>query len=140
MTSASDPQGSISCVLLVGVGRVSFSALGSGFGFLDFARVGFRVKEIWFGSSSGHFFFCIFQSILAVFGKKLAIFLKKNYFGLLGFLKKLLGSGRVGQKGLGSGQISGRVLTRPIPRIASSTHLSKNGGRLASDKTILGNI
>ena len=28
----------------VGVGRVSFSALGMGFGFLDFARVGFRVK------------------------------------------------------------------------------------------------
>ena len=33
----------------LGVGRVSFSAIGLGFGFLDFARVGFRVKEIWFG-------------------------------------------------------------------------------------------
>ena len=104
-------------IYLVGMGRVSFSALGSGFGFLDFARVGFRVKEILFGSS----FFCIFQSILAVFGKKLAIFLKKNYFGLLGFFKKLLGSGRVGPKGLGSGQISGRVLTRPIPRFSNDT-------------------
>ena len=35
----------------------------------------------------------------------------KLYLGLLGFIKKLLGSGRVGQNGLGLGQISGRVLT-----------------------------
>ena len=35
--------------------------------------------------------------------------------GLLGFTKMCLGSGRVGLNGLGSGQISGRVLTRPIP-------------------------
>ena len=57
--------------LLLGVGQVSFSALGSGFGFLDFARVGFRVKL------RSNFFF-IFQSILAVFGKKISnISLKK---------------------------------------------------------------
>ena len=74
------------------MGRVSFSALGSGFGFLDFARV-----------KLGSSFFVIFQSILPVFGNKLAKFIKKIYFGLLGFLKKLLRSGRVGQKGLGSG-------------------------------------
>ena len=48
-------------MLRLGVGRVSFSALGSGFGFLDFARVGFRVKEIWFGSSSDQFFFSFFS-------------------------------------------------------------------------------
>ena len=42
---------------VLGVGRVSFSALGLGFGILDFARVGFRVKEIWFGSSLGQIFF-----------------------------------------------------------------------------------
>ena len=39
----------------------------------------------------------------------------KLYLGLLGFIEKLFGSGRVGQNGLGSGQISGRVLARPIP-------------------------
>ena len=63
---------------LVGMGRVSFSALGSGFGFLDFARVGFRVKEIWFGSSSGQIFLhfsvnfgCIWQKISNISQKKL---------------------------------------------------------------------
>ena len=40
--------------------------------------------------------------------------------GLLGFTKMCLGSGRVGLNGLGSGQILGRVLTRPIPRGQSS--------------------
>ena len=30
--------------MTLGVGQVSFSALGSGFRFLDFAQVGFRVK------------------------------------------------------------------------------------------------
>ena len=34
----------------------------------------------------------------------------------LGSTKMCLGSGWVGQNGLGSGQISGRVLTRPIPK------------------------
>ena len=64
-------------LLLLGVGRVSFSALGSGFGFLDFARVGFRVKEIWFGSSSGQIFLhfsvnfgCIWQKISNISQKK----------------------------------------------------------------------
>ena len=62
----------------VGVGWVSFSALGSGFGFLDFARVGFRVKEIWFGSSSCQIFFhfsvnlgCIWQQISKISQKNL---------------------------------------------------------------------
>ena len=41
----------------------------------------------------------------------------KLYLGLLGFIKKLFWSGRVGQNGLGLGQISGRVLARPIPNI-----------------------
>ena len=71
----------ITKTLEVGVGRVSFSALGSGFGFFDFARVRFRVFEYFLGSPSGQArvkFFCIFQSILARSGKKLAIFLKKN--------------------------------------------------------------
>ena len=35
------------------VGRVSFSALGSGFGFFDFARVGFRV--FWIFPASNDF-------------------------------------------------------------------------------------
>ena len=39
----------------------------------------------------------------------------KLYLGLLGLIKKLFGSGRVGQNSLGLGQISGRVLARPIP-------------------------
>ena len=82
------------------MGQVSFSALGSGFGFLILLGSGFRSKK--FGSGQARVkYFCIFQSILAVFGNKLAKFLKKIYFGLLRFLKKLLGSG----------QISGRVLT-----------------------------
>ena len=28
---------------------------------LDFTRIGFRVKEIWYGSSSGQFFFAFFS-------------------------------------------------------------------------------
>ena len=58
----------------LGVGRVCFSAFGSGFGFLDFARV----KEIWFGSSSGQIFLhfsvnfgCIWQKISNISQKKL---------------------------------------------------------------------
>ena len=60
------------------MGRVSFSTLGSGFEFLDFAQVGFRVKEIWFGSSSGQIFLhfsvnfgCIWQKISNISQKKL---------------------------------------------------------------------
>ena len=94
---------------MLGVGRVSFSALGSGFGFLDFARVGFRVKEIWFGSSSGkiflHFsvtFGCIWQKISNISQKKL--------------LRVTRVIEKVAQ--VGSGQISGRVLTQPIPNIS----------------------
>ena len=34
----------------IGVGRVSFFLLGSGFGFFDFARVGSRVLDFFFGS------------------------------------------------------------------------------------------
>ena len=45
----------------------------------------------------------------------------KLYLGLLGFIKKLFELGRVGQNGLGLGQISGRVLTRPISNRAWST-------------------
>ena len=32
------------------MGRVNFSSLGSGFGFFDFARVGSRVFDFFFGS------------------------------------------------------------------------------------------
>ena len=48
----------------VGVGRVSFSALGSRFGFFDFARVGFRVFEYFLRSPSGQaglIFFAFFS-------------------------------------------------------------------------------
>ena len=55
---------------MVGMGRVLFSGLGSGFGFGDLARVGSRVNdfwarvsEIWFGSNSGHVFFSFFYQI-----------------------------------------------------------------------------
>ena len=78
----------------LGVGRVSFSALRSGFGFLDFARVGFRVKEIWFGSSSGQIFLhfsvnfgCIWQQISKIS--------QKNLFRVTRVLEKIarVGSG-----------------------------------------------
>ena len=55
-------------LLLLGVGRVCFSGLGSGYGFWDLARVGSRVSgywarvnEIWFGSNSGQVFFSFFS-------------------------------------------------------------------------------
>ena len=64
----------------VGVGRVSLSALWSGFGFFDFARVGFWVFGYFLGSPSGQRnlgsgyarvkILCILQSILAGSGKK----------------------------------------------------------------------
>ena len=58
---------------LVGMGRVSFSALGSGFGVLDFARVGFRVKlrSIFFSFFSQ--FGCIWQKIGNISQKKLLL-------------------------------------------------------------------
>ena len=34
---------------ILGMGRVIFLPLGSGFGFFDFARVGFRVNEFFLG-------------------------------------------------------------------------------------------
>ena len=37
----------------LGVGRASFSALGSGFGFFDLARVGFWIFGYFLGSSTG---------------------------------------------------------------------------------------
>ena len=64
------------------VGRVSCSALWSGFGFFDFARVGFWVFEYFLGSPSGQArvkIVCIFQSILAGSCKNLAIFHKKKF-------------------------------------------------------------
>ena len=48
----------------IGVGRVSFSALGSGFGFFDFARVGFRVLNIF----SGHLRVKLGSNFLVNFG------------------------------------------------------------------------
>ena len=83
----------------VGVGRVSLSALGSGFGFFDFARVGFRVFGYFLGSPSGRRNigsgyardkkFCILQSILAGLGKKLPKF-RQRCKKLAIFLKNLL--------------------------------------------------
>merc|ERR1711894_596557 len=90
---------------MIGVDRVSFSALGSGFGSKKFGSGQAQIN-----------FFCIFQSILAVFGKKLAIFLKKNFFGLLGFLKKLLGSGWPKRPRVGSNFGSGFDPTHPYRR------------------------
>ena len=53
------------------MGRVSFSALGSGFGFFDFAQVGSQVfdfffgsKEKFLGSPSGQKYICSGQKIL----------------------------------------------------------------------------
>ena len=43
--------------------------------------------------------------------------------GLFGFTKMCLGSGRVGLNGFGAGQISGRVLTRPIPTFWLNIHV-----------------
>ena len=52
----------------VGMGRVLFSGLGSGFGFGDLARVGSWVNDFWaqvsevlFWSNSGHVFFSFFS-------------------------------------------------------------------------------
>ena len=90
---------------LVGVGRVSFSALGSGFGFLDFARIRFRVKEIWFVSSSGQIFFhfsvnfgCIWQQISKIS--------QKNLFRVTRVLEKIA---RVGLAKKASGRVKFRV-------------------------------
>ena len=92
-------------ILFVGVGRVSFSALGSGFGFLDFARVRFWVKEIWFGSSSGQIFLhfsvnfgCIWQQISKISQKK--------SFRVTKVLEKIA---RVGSAKKASGRVKFRV-------------------------------
>ena len=125
----------------LGVGRVCFSGLGSGYGFWDLARVGSRVSgywarvnEIWFGSNSGQVFFSFFSQCWLNLAKnsninrwwssacknywqkwwssacQIKLLLDfglsgwtKLYLGLLGFIKKLFGSGRVGQNSLGSG-------------------------------------
>ena len=63
-------------------------------------RVGFRVFRFCSGRvlgqrnlvrvKLGSIFFCIFQSIMAVFGKKLAIFLKNNLLWVTWVLQNLL--------------------------------------------------
>ena len=118
--------------LYMGVGRVCFSGLGSGYGFWDLARVGSRVSgywarvnEIWFGSNSGQVFFSFFSQCWLNLAKnsninrwwssecknhwqkwwssgcQIKLLLDsgisgwtKLYLGLLGFIKKLFGSGR----------------------------------------------
>ena len=87
------------------MGRVSFYALGSGFGFLDFAQVGFRVKEIWFGSCSGQIFLhfsanfgCIWQQISQISQKIL--------FRVTRVLEKIA---RVGLAKKVSGRVKSRV-------------------------------
>ena len=77
--------------MYVGVGRVSFSALGSGF-----------------GSSSDQFFF-IFQSILAVFGciwQQISKISQKKLFRVTRVLEKIA---RVGLAKKASGRVKFRV-------------------------------
>ena len=106
------------------MGRVNFSPLGLGFGFFDFAQVGFPVFGFflglrnfgfWFTSGPSFFFKSyIFElkrrvSTSKIWGEmaqvrqKLPWVEKKITTGWLGSSKKLLGSGRVGQNSLGSG-------------------------------------
>ena len=91
------------------MGRVSFSALGSGFGFLDFARVGF-------GSSSGQIFLhfsvnfgCIWQQISKIS--------QKNLFRVTRVLEKIawVGSGWLKRPRVGSNFGSGFDPTHPYP-------------------------
>ena len=74
------------------MGRVHFSALRLGFRSQDLTLVWSRVNGFWFefikfGSSSGLVFSSFFQSILTEFGHIYG----KIFFGLFGFIKKLLG-------------------------------------------------
>ena len=87
------------------MGRVSFSAL-SGFGFLDFARVGFRVKEIWFGSSSDHFFFHFSVNFGSIW-QQISKISQKILFRVTGVLEKIARLGSALAK-----KASGRVKFR----------------------------
>ena len=75
---------------------------------------GFGSKK--FGSGQAQInFFCIFQSILAVFGKKLAIFLKKKLLRVTRVHEKVarVGSGRPKRPRVGSNFGSGFDPTHP---------------------------
>ena len=74
------------------MGRVHFSALGLGFQSQDLTLVWSRVNGFWFefikfGSSSGLVVSSFLHSILTEFGHVCG----KIFFGLFGFIKKLLG-------------------------------------------------
>ena len=83
-----------------------FFCLELGFGFWYLARVGSWINKNWLGSSLGLVFFS---------------FLRQKFLywaNIWQYLSKRIssGSGRVDQKGLGSGQIWGRVLAQSISR------------------------
>ena len=81
-------------IALLGMGRVRFSALGSGFGLWDLTRVGSRVNEFWFGFiklCSGQ----VFSHFFNQFWLNLDTFMEKNIFGLV---KKIFRVARVHKK------------------------------------------
>ena len=121
----------------VGMGPVNLSLFGSGFGFFNFARVGFRVfvfflglRIFGFGLTSGPSFFLKSYILSLIWGLvplkvrvrwlesgKNCPGLRKKYYGLAQVLQK------IARVGLGK-TYSDRVLIQPIPSNSISTKLS----------------